>query len=1224
MNKFIELEFQPTGGDTYSVKLQGGTEGKQPEVIIHKSVPAFDPEYYRKYQQACRQHEQTRLGLKSAQVKTAEDLAQIRQHVKDSATDLLHAFDRWGESPEFAEIDKAILHRRGYANDSALHKSANGDRSENLRVTISTECPHLRKLPFHKWQLFPDDVEVIFSGIQAQRPDRKRHPEKIRILAILGDKTNICKGVDRDKQEIQNYCGGDAEVVFLAQPTKDELTAILADEKGWDIIFFSGHSDTNDENIGKIYINATDGLEMAELKEVLQPAIAKRVQIAIFNSCDGLGLAPELEELNIDRLIVMREPIPDEVAQKFLKNFLRAFTGGKRFDDAVKVARQQLVEVEDEYPYASWLPIVIQNRLVTSLISPTWQSLGKIRSPYKGLAAFTEADADNFYGREEIVDRVAELVSQEPLVPIVGASGSGKSSLVQAGLIPKLRQDPNCKWQILTMRPGSKPFDALAQAIANCDCANLETIALDIELASKTDALTRKLAQIRTNEHRLLLFIDQFEELFTQVADPASCQKFLESLADAVRNAPNFTLVFTLRDDFSPKLQNNVHDDDFRPLLERYRPQPLVGMTRDRLKAAITEPVAKINVEFEGGLVDRLVQDVGNDAGNLPLLQMVLDLLWQQQQPRLLTNQAYDKICGEKGLKIVLANLAEKIYDGYVKQDKVKEFKQVLLRLVTLGDGNTPNTRRIATHVDIGEDNWQKIVVPLSTERLLKTNLDEKTQAETVEIIHETLIQSWQRLMGWIEDYRQELEQIAEIETAAIKWDRNKRSKHNLWKDKKLKEARKFSKDRNRFLPLKSIANDFLLASVRQQRWKRGQVLTLGMIVPGIFLGWAARSSLIAWNVAKINNFPKNHCESSQLSPAFELLKLIGHPLKEGTDLVDRNLRCINLSGANLSGANLSDAILSNAILSNANLRDANLRRAKLSGAKLNGAKLNGANLSNAILSNTNLSDANLSGAKLSNTKLNGADLRVADLSNTNLSDANLSSAKLSGAKLDSAKLSNTNLSSADLRGADLSNTKLSDAILNGAKLSGAKLDSAKLSGVDLSGVDLSEAKLTGADLGGADLGGADLGGADLSGADLSGAKLSGAKLSGAKLSGAKLIEAKLDSAKLIEADLSGADLIGAKLGSAKLNGAKLNGAKLSRADLSGADLSGADLSGANLSAILNGAKLSRADLSDADLNGADLGEGSELTKTLAQIKLAKNWEKAKYDPEIRKKLGLK
>jgi uncharacterized protein YjbI with pentapeptide repeats len=1009
MSKFIELEFQPTGNGTYSVKLQRGIEGKPPDLITPTHVPAFDSEYYQKYQQAGQNLKdfdspKLRIGVKSVGVKKIGDRERILQELDAAAVDLLHSLNHWGQSPEFTDIAKAI-----------------DLQSENLRVTISTECPHLRKLPFHKWSLFPKDVEVAFSGIGAARFDRKRHPDKIRILVILGDTTGI--NIEEDKKIIKAYCKTDAEIVFLPQTsketlTKEALTAKLADPQGWDIIFFSGHS-----GAGQIAINPAEHLTMDELKDFLKPAIAKRVQIFIFNSCDGLELAPDLEKLNIDRLIVMREVIPDKVAQEFLKSFLKAFTGGKRFDDAVKVARKQLVEVEATYPYASWLPIVIQNRLVTSLISPTWQSLGKIRSPYKRLAAFTEADADNFYGREEMVDRVADLVSQEPLVPIVGASGSGKSSLVQAGLIPKLRQDSKCNWQILSMRPGSKPFDALAQAITNSDRANLDSITLDIELASKPDALTTKLAQIRTPEHRLLLFIDQFEELFTQVADPAICQKFLQSLADAVRNAPNFTLVFTLRDDFSSKLHNNVHDNDFRPLLERYRSQPLVGMTPDRLKAAITKPVAKLNVEFEDRLVDRLVQDVGNDAGNLPLLQLVLDLLWQHQEPRLLTNKAYDTICGEQGLKIVLANLAEQIYGGYVQQDLVKEFKQVFLRLVTLGNGNIPNTRRIATHAEIGADNWQKIVVPLSTERLLKTTVDEKTQTETVEVIHEALIQSWQRLTGWIEDYRHELERIAEIEAAAIKWDRNKRSKQDLWGGKKLKEARKFSKDRDRLVKLELITDDFLVASVRQQRWNRGQVLTLGMILPGILLGWAARASLIASNVAKINDFPKKQCESSQLSPAFEFLKTLKQPL-EVIDLQERDLHCINLRNADFSGANLRGANLSNGRLSYANLRDANLNDANLSGANLGGAHLDGANLIKVNLNGANLTSTDFTSTMvfgdLSNTNLRGTDLR-----GVNLNGVNLNGAKLGDADLDGANLSKTYLGEGDELNKNLAQIKL-------------------------------------------------------------------------------------------------------------------------------------------------------------------------------------------------------
>ena len=316
-----------------------------------------------------------------------------------------------------------------------------------------------------------------------------------------------------------------------------------------------------------------------------------------------------------------------------------------------------------------------------------------------------------------------------------------------------------------------------------------------------------------------------------------------------------------------------MHDDDFRPLLERYRSQQLVGMTRDRLKAAIIEPVAKLSVEFEDGLVGRLVQDVGNDAGNLPLLQMVLDLLWQHQEPRLLTQKAYDRVCGNEDLKIVLANLADRIYDGYAKQDKVKEFKQVLLSLVTLGEGKTPNTRRTATYNDIGEDNWREIVVPLSTKRLLKTDRDKTTNEETVEIIHETLIQSWQRLTGWIEDYRHELERIAEIETAAIKWDRNQRSKQDLWSAKKLKEAQKFSKDRDLFRKLKPIVTDFLLASNQKQLFDRAKLWGLGMILPPISLVYIQRELSIQSLRSQINN---NRCyqsdeSNSKLNSAIEV-----------------------------------------------------------------------------------------------------------------------------------------------------------------------------------------------------------------------------------------------------------------------------------------------------------------------------------------------------------------
>ena len=1005
MNHNIELEFKKNAEGAYNVVFRSSLEGEKEDKILEATVPRFDPDRYVAYQKACRQqYRKTRLGLKELHVWNPQDL-------DEAAANVLDTMNSWGKLPQFVEIADAIE-----------------SRSENLRVTISTECTDIRRLPFHKWQLFPDNVEVVFSRIEAQKPNRERHPDRIRILVILGDDTDI--DIKEDRQAISDYCGEDAELVFLAQPDRATLTATLVDALGWDIIFFSGHSSTDDNRMGRICINATDSLTMDELRDVFAPAISKRVQIAIFNSCDGLGITPILERLNIDRLIVMREPIPDKIAQEFLKSFLKAFTCGARFDDAVKSARQQLVASEDEYPYASWLPIVVQNRLVTS---PTWQSLGKIRSPYKGLEAFEEKDAANFYGREETIERYAKLVAQNPLMPIIGASGSGKSSLVQAGLIPLLKQDPERQWQILTMRPRLNPFNSLAKTISN-NRSDLETLELDIELASDRHILTQKLAQMRLPNHRILLFIDQFEEIFTQSSDlsdetgqqkaeqkeaDSARQIFLQSLADAVRNAPNFVLVFTLRNDFLPTLQGDLSNSDFNELLTKYGLQLLGKINGDSRRAIVTKPVEKLNVKFEDGLVDRLLQDVGDGDGTLPLLQLVLDKLWDTQEPRLLTNAGYKAICGNKGVKAILAERAEEIYGEFVEPKKIEQFREVFFNLVSLGDGTTGTTRRIATLTEIGEKNWHEIVVPLSksTTRLLKTDADEKTKEATVEIIHESLIQHWRRLENWIVEYHDELERIVEIKVAAMKWDKNNRSKQDLWQGKKLKEAKKSSKDSKRVISIGSIVNDFLVACTKQQRWNRGRFVALGLIVPGIVIGALARNYIIQSSVLNINITPKNQCDHNRLSTAFQFLTMMKYELKR-LDLKQRDLRCVNLSGTDLNHTDLSGANLSKTDLSGANLRGANLTKANLSEADLRSADLRGA-------------DAHY----------RGADLRDADLRHANLSFSNLSFSNLSNVKLGDTDLSNANLGFADLSGSNFGRANLNHADLTGVNFNSPNHD---------------------------------------------------------------------------------------------------------------------------------------------------------------------------------------
>jgi hypothetical protein len=234
---------------------------------------------------------------------------------------------------------------------------------------------------------------------------------------------------------------------------------------------------------------------------------------------------------------------------------------------------------------------------------------------------------------------------------------------------------------------------------------------------------------------------------------------------------------------------------------------------------------------------------------------LVLDLLWKNVEKRQLTHDCYDAIGGKDGMKTVLVKLADDVYDGFVKQGKVKEFKQVFLRLVAIGNANTPHTRRIDTRADIGEDNWREIVLKLVEKRLLKTDLDEQGK-EIVEVIHETLIQSWQQLGNWIEQHRHDLERIAEIELAAIKWNRNQRSKHYLLHGKELKDARKFWKNReDLFVNFSKKSNIFINASSEKQLFDRSVLILVQtlMISPWILIGY---TSFILFTHPKTSPYP--------------------------------------------------------------------------------------------------------------------------------------------------------------------------------------------------------------------------------------------------------------------------------------------------------------------------------------------------------------------------------
>jgi uncharacterized protein YjbI with pentapeptide repeats len=269
------------------------------------------------------------------------------------------SLNAWLNSEEFIPLEKKL---RQYLNST-----------DEIRVILQTEDILVRRLPWHLWSFFADYRKAEFGlslPVASDRVIKNYLPRnQVRILAILGHSEGI--NVNEDRQILENL--PEAEITFLVEPTRQEFDEHLWDERGWDILCFSGHSRSeNDGKTGVININPKDDLTLEQLKNALKTAIERGLQLAIFNSCDGLGLVGYLADLHIPQIIVMREIIPDLVAQEFLKNFLIAFSHGKSLYISVREARERLQSREDKFPCASWLPALCQNQ---AEVPQSWEEI---------------------------------------------------------------------------------------------------------------------------------------------------------------------------------------------------------------------------------------------------------------------------------------------------------------------------------------------------------------------------------------------------------------------------------------------------------------------------------------------------------------------------------------------------------------------------------------------------------------------------------------------------------------------------------------------------------------------------------------------------------------------------------------------------------------------------------------------------------------------------------
>lgn len=362
MGKLVVLKLGEGSFDRgFSVTLQIGEDGERAMMeTIGKLPPAPDlPASYHQWKVSYRRLGfRSRLEAKSGFISNVSKLEDCDR----TATILRDRFNAWLQDRDFQSIREKLLEQLM--------------PSEEVRVILQADDPKIQRLPWHLWDWFERyphaEMALGSPAYEHIQPSPKRR-SRLRILAILGHSEGI--DIQADRAVLDHL--PDADVTFLVEPDRDQLTESLWDDRGWDLLFFAGHSSSQaDGKTGKIAVNPQEDLTVAQLKNALKKAIARGLQIAIFNSCDGLGLARELADLHVPQMLVMREPVPDRVAQTFLKFFLTTFAQGNTFYLSVREAREKLQALEDRFPCATWLPTICQNPAVRP---PTWQELrGKI------------------------------------------------------------------------------------------------------------------------------------------------------------------------------------------------------------------------------------------------------------------------------------------------------------------------------------------------------------------------------------------------------------------------------------------------------------------------------------------------------------------------------------------------------------------------------------------------------------------------------------------------------------------------------------------------------------------------------------------------------------------------------------------------------------------------------------------------------------------------------
>ncbi len=412
-------------------------------------------------------------------------------------------------------------------------------------------------------------------------------------------------------------------------------------------------------------------------------------------------------------------------------------------------------------------------------------------APYRGLQYFDEADAEWFFGREQVSFQLVKAVLEQHFLAVIGASGSGKSSVVRAGLVPTLKHSQPGRWQVHIFTPSSHPLEALAISLTREERSAIAAATLIDDLQRDPRSLHLYIRRLipQSSDSEILLVIDQFEELFTQCRDEQERQAFVDNLLYAIgAESDPSRVVIALRADFYQHLAQYA---GLRSEVAKHQ-EYLGSMEAVELRQAIEEPAAHGGWEFSPGLVELMLHDIGATEGHqpepgaLPLLSHALLETWKRRRGNLMNLRAYSEAGGVRG---AIAKTAESVYYAELTPMQQQIARNIFLRLTELGEG-TQDTRRRAAISELmpsapyGDPKQvEEVLVKLADARLITT------REGSVEVAHEALIREWPTLREWLAQDREGLRAHRHLTEATQEWQRLEQDPGALYRGARLAQA---------------------------------------------------------------------------------------------------------------------------------------------------------------------------------------------------------------------------------------------------------------------------------------------------------------------------------------------------------------------------------------------------------------------------------------------------